>query len=223
MTFVCEYCEREFKRESTFLKHSCKEKERSIYLKTFDGRRAYMFYEMWMKAYGRNIPSMDVFATSHYFNAFVKFAEYSNKINLYAPEQFIKLMKDHDVSPTLWTNSEIFDIYYGWVDCRLDAMEQVQSSVNTIFNLIEIFGSTNAESALKRLHPRELIELLRNRKISVYLVLCSSVFKNLIATMDEGDRKEIMSMINVGFISKKFDTDKKLHSDIKSIVEALNL
>jgi hypothetical protein len=41
--------------------------------------------------------------------------------------------------------------------------------------------------------------------------------------MDEGDRKEIMSMINVDYISKKFDGDKKLHNDVKSIVSALGL
>jgi hypothetical protein len=223
MTFVCEYCEREFKRESAFQKHSCKEKERSLFLKTFDGRRAYMFYELWMKAYGRSVPTMEVFATSQFFNAFSKFADYVNRTNLYAPEQFIKLMKEYDVSPTLWLNQEIYEIYYTWVDCRMNALDQVQSSVDTIFKLMEIFGLSDATSAVKRLHSRELIELLRNRKISVYLVLCSSVFKSVIAEMDEGDRKEIMSMINVDYISKKFDGDKKLHNDVKSIVSALGL
>jgi hypothetical protein len=105
----------------------------------------------------------------------------------------------------------------------MNALDQVQSSVDTIFKLMEIFGLGDATSAVKRLHSRELIELLRNRKISVYLVLCSSVFKSVIAEMDEGDRKEIMSMINVDYISKKFDGDKKLHNDVKSIVSALGL
>ena len=223
MTLKCEYCEREFKRESAFLKHSCKEKERALYLKTFDGKRAYLFYTLWMKEYGRSIPTIETFLTSNYFKSFVKFSEYVSKINLYMPEQFIKLMKEYDIAPTLWTHSEIFDIYYLWVDCQLDALSQVQATVETIYQLMEIFNIKDAKTAIGKLQSRELVELLRNRKISSYLVLCSSVFKDIISNMDEGDRNEIMSIVNIEQISKKFDTDKKLHNDIKEIVKALNL
>jgi hypothetical protein len=185
--------------------------------------KEYDVYELWMKSYGRSVPSMDVFATSQFFNAFVRFADYVNRTSLYAPDQFVKLMKEYDVSPTLWLNAELYDIYHTWLDLRYNPLEQVQTSVDTIFKLMEIFDSKSATAAIERLNSRELIELLRNRKLSVYLVLCSSVFKNQITKMDEGDRKELGTLLNAEYVSKKFDADKKLHEDIKAIVGSLGI
>lgn len=221
--FVCEYCEREFKRESAFLKHKCKEKERALFADSFDGKRAYMFYEMWMRAYNRSVPSKDVFLSSQFFTAFSKFVVYVKKVNLYAPEQFIKLMREHDISPNLWTNSELYDIYHSWLDHRYSPLEQVKTSVDTIFKLMEIFGSESASSTIRKIQPRELIELLRNRKISAYLMLCSSVFKELIGLMDVTEQSEIGELLNIDYISAKFDNDKALLTNVKAIVDELGI
>jgi hypothetical protein len=221
--FVCEYCEREFKRESAFLKHNCKEKERTLFLDSFDGKRAYLFYELWMRAYNRSVPSRDVFLTSQFFSAFSKFASYVKRVNLYAPEQYIKLMREHDISPNLWLNSELYDIYHTWLDHRYSPIDQVNTSVDTIFKLMEIFNSQDAATAIRKIQPRELIELLRNRKISVYLLLCSKVFKEQIGNMDEEEQRELGELLNVDYVSKKFDNEPELLANIKSIVNELGI
>ena len=221
--FVCEYCEREFKRESAFLKHNCKEKERALFADTFDGKRAYIFYEMWMRAYNRSVPSMDVFLSSQFFTAFSKFVSYVKRVNLYAPEQFIKLMRSLDISPNLWLNSELYDVYHSWLDHQYSPLDQVKTSVDTIFKLMEIFGSESAELTIRKIQPRELIELLRNRKISAYLMLCSSVFKDIISKMDSSEQTELGELLNIDRISSKFDNDKQLLANVKAIVNELGI
>ena len=221
--FVCKYCEREFKRESAFIKHKCKERERAELMDSYDGKRAYLYYELWMKSYNRKVPSIDIFTTSQFFTAFVKFSKYVERVALYSPEQFIKLMREMDISPTLWEDAELYNVYQSWLDMRHNPMELINTSVETLFDLTEIFKCQSIKDAIYKLHPRELIQLIRTRKISLYLILCSSVFKDVISSMDIHDRKEITGMMNVDYISRKFDSDKKLHSDVKDIVGELGI
>jgi hypothetical protein len=223
MTFVCKFCEREFKRESSFLKHSCKEKERFELMSSYIGKKSYFFYELWMLSYKRKVPTIEVFMTSQYFNAFVRFAEYVDKVKLYSPDLFIKLMKELDISPTLWCDSELFDVYQSWLDMRHDPMDHVNTTVETLFNLTEIFNCQTVKDALFKLHPREMIQLIRNRKISLYVVLCSKVFKEVISRMEAHDKHEMSRLLNVDYISKKFDSDKKLLTDVKTIVGELGI
>jgi len=85
----CQYCGKVLANETYYMKHSCREKERTEELATPIGQGAYMFYCDWMKAYKRKAPSADTFATSRYYTSFIEFARHVKKLNIADPAKFV--------------------------------------------------------------------------------------------------------------------------------------
>ena len=68
----CEYCGKVLVNETYFMRHTCKEKERSLELTGPIGQAGYIFYCDWMKFYKRKPPNIATFATSRYYSSFIE-------------------------------------------------------------------------------------------------------------------------------------------------------
>jgi hypothetical protein len=206
MAWECKYCLKEFKRESAFMNHRCTEMIKNESLKSTSGQAAYKFYADWMKAYDRKVPDIETFAQSRYFNSFIKFAEFVKKLQIPSPERFIEIMKRKDISPILWTRDECYAMYLEWNDRRSDPLEQAQTTIETLYSISEIY-EVPISKVFEVIQPGDIIQLLRQRKISPWLLLCSVKFKEALVRMSDDNRNQLQNIIGYGYWNSKFESN----------------
>jgi hypothetical protein len=137
--FACEYCKKEFARETSIAVHMCEPKrryqsrnERGVQL----GFQAYLrFYET-ATGSSRN-KDFDTFVTSAYYRAFVKFGRYCVDTRVINPVRFIDWLLKHNKKIDFWCSDRIYTEY-------LIAYLQVEAVDDALTRTVE-FGIDWAE------------------------------------------------------------------------------
>jgi hypothetical protein len=168
------------------------------------------------------VPSIETFTTSKYYRSFINFAEYVQKLKLYKPQRFIELMHEKDISPQLWCRNEPFQFYSLWLDMVSDPIEQAGGTVDTLFNLAEIFKCKPSEIFDKVTSP-ELADLIRQRKLSMFLLLCSNKFKDKLKQMDELEIQEVFDSVNRVYYAERFERDPTVVAQLKQIAAEIGI
>jgi len=113
MTHVCEYCKKEFVRETSIQAHMCEPKRRR---RERDepgprlGFQAYIrFYES-MAGSARN-KTHDTFCESSYYRAFVKFGHYCVNTRVINPERFMAWLLKHNRKIDHWCSDKVYTEY----------------------------------------------------------------------------------------------------------------
>lgn len=113
MTFKCDFCQKEFARETSIEVHMCEPKrrrrekdERGVQL----GFQAYIrFYET-MQGSARN-KTHDDFCDSSYYRAFVKFGRYCVNTRVVNPGQFMNWLLKHQKKIDRWASDQLYTEY----------------------------------------------------------------------------------------------------------------
>jgi hypothetical protein len=113
MTHVCEYCKKEFVRETSIQAHLCEPKRRR---RERDepgprlGFQAYIrFYES-MAGSARN-KTHDTFCESSYYRAFVKFGHYCVNTRVINPDRFMAWLLKHNRKIDHWCSDKVYTEY----------------------------------------------------------------------------------------------------------------
>jgi hypothetical protein len=113
MTHVCEYCKKEFVRETSIQAHMCEPKRRK---RERDepgprlGFQAYIrFYES-MAGSARN-KTHDTFCESSYYRAFVKFGHYCVNTRVINPDRFMAWLLKHNRKIDHWCSDKVYTEY----------------------------------------------------------------------------------------------------------------
>ena len=113
MTHVCEYCKKEFVRETSIQAHMCEPKRRR---RERDdpgprlGFQAYIrFYES-MAGSARN-KTHDTFCESSYYRAFVKFGHYCVNTRVINPERFMAWLLKNNRKIDHWCSDKVYTEY----------------------------------------------------------------------------------------------------------------
>jgi hypothetical protein len=113
MTHRCEYCKKEFVKETSIAAHMCEPKrrylsrdERGVQL----GLHAYLrFYETASGSVKNK--SFDTFVESAYYRAFVKFGRYCTEIKAINPMRFIDWLLKNNKKIDHWCSDQIYTEY----------------------------------------------------------------------------------------------------------------
>lgn len=113
MTFTCEYCKKEFARETSIEVHMCEPKRRRL-ARDEPGNRlglqAYIkFYET-MQGSARN-KTYDDFCESAYYKAFVKFGRYCVSTHVINPPQFMNWLLKNNKKIDRWCSDQLYTEY----------------------------------------------------------------------------------------------------------------
>jgi len=202
--FECKFCKTKFAIEQRFINHRCKQMIRDEEFRTPEGQAAWLFYQKWFKAYRRIVPKSSAFLHSKFYNSFIRFTHFSRKVNLPDVEMYIWLMRDRDISPTIWTNDQVYALYLEFMDRKAPPAKQAEITVNTLFELAEEHKCEVAD-VFDHLQPNELIHLLRQRRLSPWILLQSDKFKQFFVNQVSSEERIIMeSIIRPAYWGKKF-------------------
>lgn len=221
--FECKFCHTKFVREHRYLNHRCKEMERDEKFRTPEGQAAWSYYQKWMKAYRRMAPSPQSFLSSRYFQCFMRFTEHTRKVNLPDVDCFIRLMKEKDISPTIWVNDQVYGMYLEYLDRKSPPSQQARITIDTLFDLSEKYNCEVGE-VFENLSANEVLDLLRKRQFSPWLLTFSKKFKNFILNETTTEQRIIMEqIIRPGYWQYKFQKYPKEVEAMRQYVKELGI
>ncbi len=127
MTYVCEFCKKEFSRESSIAVHMCEPKRRRLQ-KDEPGVRLGMnpylrFYEMHQGS--SRLKTYEDFCESSYYKAFVKFGHYCVNTRVIAPQHFLDWLLKNNKKIDQWCSDKLYTEWlehYVLVEAAQDAL-----------------------------------------------------------------------------------------------------
>ena len=206
----CEFCERDFVQEKSFMNHRCPARDKIDELRGAIGQAAYAHYTEWMKAKKRSVPPIETFAESKLYSTFIRFAEHALKTNIPNVKQFIKLMVEHnDVSPTLWCRDNVYAMYLEWYDQAYPPEVQVLESLEFLKELVVEYDCTT-DWIFKAIPVDTLVLYIKRRKLSPWFLASSKIFRAHLLTCEQLDKEKLERAMNMGAMIARIQKDAGL-------------
>ena len=224
--FECQHCSKTFVRETAYYNHKCKIMEKQEGLKTLTGQCAFSCFKTWFMLKKRILPGdgSKAFIESKYYASFIKFAEFIKNLNLTDTDLYIQIVVEKDLPPVMWTNDLAYRYYLEYIDKKLSPLQQVDLSVNTLMKMADKM-ECDVPTALQKVGIIGLISLIRERKLSPWLLLKSSKFMQLLRNSSRDEQNQITDLIRPEYWQYNL-TNSKYQSQltqITKIVQELNI
>lgn len=222
-TYECSFCNKEFKREKSFLDHTCEQRQRHEMLRTdLTTKNAFRFYEMWMRIQKRSVQSPASFLKSKNFKAFVDFASFVKKVRLVDTETYIRMMVNKRIQPSYWVSNKCFSMYLTYIDHKKTPMQHAKITINTLLNIAEA-AECDISDVFTVLTPHETMFLIQQRKLSPWLLLRSKKFKSMILMLDDDERCKIEELLQPEKWIIKFQQHENAANTMKKLVTELGI
>ena len=218
--FQCNFCKREFIREKSLINHICEQKRR------WDSREekyVQIGFNVWLKWYelsGTNINNnkkyhFDDFAKSKYYLAFVKVGKHVIATKMVSPELFIKFVIKNRIKLDNWCKDSVYEMYVRDVCKR----ENVEIALERQIKIMMDWAEENDEEWIdffEKVHPNYVIKLIRNGRISPWIIFNSSTIYKLFDRMNEEQKELVNGFVDSNswiVLMKKNPIDKEYVSD----------
>jgi hypothetical protein len=209
MTYQCEYCSREFKRESSLVKHMCTQKKRHLDKDTQPARLGLKFFNDWYRrAMGaKTNRTYAEFAKSRYYSAFVRFGLYVMESRVLAPERYLEWLIVHQIKLENWSKDSVYNRYLA-----------DQSKKETVERALERFV-LHAESWSEKtgnhwsrywqeISMNRLIHDIKMGKISPWILLSYPPAKQRLEELPDELVTEVADTIDLAYWQRKIEVNK---------------
>lgn len=194
----CEFCTHDFASERTFMKHRCRERERIEELRGPIGQSAYAFYSDWMRLNKRSVPTIETFATSILYTAFIKFANHVRRVNMPNPPGFVKAMVENgNVQPVLWCRDNVYAMYLQGYDKIVSPTTQFVNSIDVIMELAKDYECT-PQLVFEQIGVEKILDLVQKRKLSPWFLVSSGAFRAYMASRNANEADRLEGGVQVG-------------------------
>ncbi len=221
--FECEYCCKKLTTQARLDKHNCEQKKRALYLASPKGKSTFWCYKSWMNQQGRSVKDASVFIDSQYFNAFVEFVKFCNRVGIPDRKHYIGYMIEQALLPPQWTDTDTYEEYLRYFDRTKTPLEMASITADTLYALSEIFECEFGE-IFEHMTSAEIMQLVAARKLSPWILLFSEGFKNHIRTDTTAEQRILINtVIDHKYWSNKFKADPKAVESMRRIVSELKI
>lgn len=217
----CEYCGQVYQREAAFMRHTCEAMERARTMSTPIGQSAFMLYQKWWKMKKRMAPGADRFRDSTHFRAMVEFAEFAKRTKLNI-DAYMQMLIRHDLTPEHWLRDDVYSKYLEYLDKTMPPADQIKMCADFVMKLADVLECDTSE-VLNDLQPVEMMQLVRDRKLSPWLLLHSKAFKVWLINQDGPDQQQMQGLIHPVYWRMRFEKDPESAKKAKQVALALGL
>lgn len=218
--YGCEFCKREFLRESTVLKHICEYKHRWLE-KDRQGNR--IGFQAWLQFYkknsaGKKNKTYEEFIKSAYYIAFVKFGNYCVEISALNIPRFADWLIKNQVKIDTWTSDKVYTTFLIEHLRNEDSMDAIARSVETTMELAErehILG----KDYFKYGNKNTICYAITTGKISPWILYHSDSGKKFLDTLDETQIKMVIEYINPELWAIKFKRNPDQVIEVKKLLD----
>lgn len=220
--YVCEFCKKGFKRETTFKKHQCREKKVREELSSINGKRAFILYNKWMKLNHREQQDISVFANSRYFTSFIQFAEYVQQVNLEFVERFIEIMKLHRLEPSSWRSEEAYELYSNFLKNRTP-QDQIEDTVFTLTRIKERNGLADFRQIFQKIGLFRILSLIETGHLSYWCLLLSGEFSAYVESLPEEQLEEFTVVFDAELWNTRISENPDIANEYREALKELGL
>lgn len=222
MYYECRFCYRMFKRETSFLKHNCKERQRHFEASTIEAQTAFNLFKRWMLLKHKRDVNYDSFKLSRFYNSFIKFAKYYRLINgLSHLDEFLLLMIKRDISPTYWLNDRVLSFYINQMDLS-SPTTKIGKSVKSIIKLCNAYDCETSKF-FNYIEFDVMLSFIKLHKLSPWLLLNSKQFMVWLDNLTVDQQYIMDNIIDCDKWVSTFKEDTKNVKFAKQCVEELEL
>jgi hypothetical protein len=221
MKFGCEFCKREFARESTVLKHICEYKHRWIE-RDKQGNR--IGFQAWLQFYQKNSASKknktyEEFIKSAYYTAFVKFGSYCVNINAINISRFADWLLKNQVKIDGWCSDTVYTKYLIEYLRHEDALDAIHRSVETTISMA-VDAGIKPNHLLSYGNTNKICYAIATGKISPWMLYQSDSGVKFLETLNPDHARMIMDYINPEQWALKFHREPEHVRTVKEILKA---
>ena len=219
LNYKCKYCHTEFTKEKSLSVHVCEQKRRHM-SKTEKhvqlGLLAYnRFYEISQKNSAKK--TFDDFASSPYYNAFVKFGSFLSNTAPIFPERFIDFVIKSGVKLDHWCRDELYDTYVSELIKIEPADGAIQRTVQTMMDWADDKeASWNHYFSYANLN--RITHDIKEGKISPWVLLNCKAGKEMLQKMNDEQLEIVSPVIDPQFWMRRFKT---LPADVELVKDVI--
>ena len=220
--YGCEFCKREFLRESTVLKHICEYKHRWLE-KDRQGNR--IGFQAWLQFYLKNSTSKknrtyEEFIKSAYYTAFVKFGSYCVDINALNVNRYVDWLLKNQVKVDAQNSDNSYNKFLTEYLREEDPLDAIARSIETTITLAESERVLNRD-ILRYANKNKICYAITTGKISPWMLYQSDSGTKFLDGLDETQVKMIIDYINPELWAIKFIRDMKIVPQVKELLVAV--
>lgn len=220
--FECKHCGTRYVREAAFLAHECEEMKRQAIMQTMVGQRAFGIYSKWLTQKHGRPPAVASFMTSKFFNQFVTVAKFIKAVKITEVDVFLRMAIEDDLPPSMWVQDVVYSKFLQYMQQRVPAKEQMRITVNTLCELADIFECDTGD-VFDHLSAGELAQILRERKLSPWILMFSGKFKSFLVNCPEDAQTMLSDLVKPMYWKMKFEKAPSDVSYAKAIVKELGI
>jgi len=206
-SFKCRYCDKDFRKESTLAAHLCENKRRAQQEKEVGvqlGLQAYLrFYELTQGS--AKFKSYADFASSSYYNAFVKFGRHLVAIRAVNPRMFIDYVIKENKKLDYWCQEKVYVEYlhaYLKKEAVQDALERALTEMQEYADEVKDLASFN--DYFRYGNSNRICYHITNGRISPWIVFNCASGVAFLESLSEEQISIIMPWIDPDFWQRKF-------------------
>lgn len=217
--YGCEFCKREFARESTVAKHICEYKHRWL---EKDRRGNQLGFQSWMQFYKKNTGSRkhntyEEFIRSTYYIAFVKFGTFCVDVNVLNVSRYADWLLKNQIKIDTWCSDSTYTRYLIEYLRHEDSMDAIARSIETTIEKAEAEGIRSCDY-LRYGNPNRICYQVTLGKISPWMLYHSDSGSRFLDTLNPDHVKIIIDYINPEQWALKF---KKNPDDVNRVKQLL--
>ena len=218
--YGCEFCKREFLKESTVAKHICENKRRWL---DKDLRGNQFGFQTWVQFYKKNTSSRkhrtyEEFIRSAYYTAFTKFGNYCLNINAINITRYVEWLLKNQIKIDNWASDSVYTKYLIEYLRHEDPFDAIHRSVETCIKLAED-ANIQPHDMLRYGNANKLCYAITTGKISPWLLYQSDSGTHFLDTLNEGHVKMIIDYINPEQWAIKFKRDMDVTKRVKDTIK----
>lgn len=215
----CEFCGREFARASTVLNHICQYKHRWLDKERSGNRIGYQAWQQFYKTttLRHKVRTYEDFIKSPYYNAFVKFGDYTVDINAVNVPRFIDWLLKNKVKVDNWRSDATYTRYLVEFLREEDPYDAIYRSIETTVKLSQD-ENILPKDYLRYVNPNKICYAITTGRISPWLLYQSNSGVKFLGSLGADHVKMISDYINPELWAVKFLKMKSVVPQIKEIL-----
>lgn len=218
--YGCEFCKREFARESTVLSHICEYKHRWLNKDHKSNRIAFQAFVSFYKknSSSKKLKTQEEFIRSPYYAAFAKLGSYCVDVNVINISRYVDWLLDNQIKIDNWCQDSNYTRYLIEYLRVEDAYDAIARGVEHIVELAEKEG-VQIHDYFRYGNPNRICLSITNGKISPWMLYCSDSGTQFLETLNPDSVKMIIDYINPEQWALKFHRDANLKRQIQDTLK----
>lgn len=202
----CEFCKKDFARESTLLAHACEKKKRWLNKDEKYVRMGFMAYKKFYDISYRGAKTVDylAFMNSSHYTSFVKFGRYLLDIQVINAEAFIEFLLKANIPMKNWERDIVYEQYVR----ELNKRESAETAFERNVLLMQQWEMDTGEpwyDFFRKINANVAVQYIRSGRLSPWVLYTASSAPDLFERFNEEQFRLIEQYVDPRFWKRKLD------------------